>query len=609
MNVRQVSGVSFQRKPMLHEMKIYTNSLNDGLKLLNKQVDVIIHNSSAPSVPSENVGIGSLFSKTTFNKLMPFLKSHAITGIQQEPNGIRKLGDFSPYSPESSAKNIFVIPLEKLASSEYNNLLSKETFRSIVTNRPKGNNVDYKYVSENFEKALKEAYENFKEGDFLKKEFADFKAENGEKYEKYAIFRILDSHYKKGWEEWDGIDKKLFSPQNNEEKSAAKKRITELKSKYQDEIDFYIFKQMLVEKENVASNANSSKHNITIIGDSPVATPAADEWIHQHLFLQGKALGCPPDYFSPEGQRWGFKYFDPEKIFNKDGSLGEAGLILRKKYEDYFASFPGGLRIDHVIGLVDPFIYTTAEKMTAENSGRIYSKKGSQYKKHGKEYENILRQIVLPAAEKYGIDTSSIICEDLGEVTRPTAKAMKNLNLSGIAVTQYDYRGATTPEKDLIMLGSHDNVSYLEFVEDLFSGNQAERFGKKTYLLAEDTAPKNATAEDIQKYADDIRADKKKFIAASFAELFASPARRIQIFFTDLFGIPKTYNRPGTTEGNWSLRIGENFENDYYKAVSEGKAPNFAQIIATALRHRGLDKGNEALLTKLDNSAKILAEA
>ena len=35
---------SFGRKPNAKEMKVYTSSLNKGLQLLNKQVDIILHN-------------------------------------------------------------------------------------------------------------------------------------------------------------------------------------------------------------------------------------------------------------------------------------------------------------------------------------------------------------------------------------------------------------------------------------------------------------------------------------------------------------------------------------------------------------------------------------
>lgn len=602
--IMKISAVTqaptFGQKPNAKQMKVYTNSLNQGLELLGKQVDLILHNASAPAVSAENTGIGSLFSKTTVTKLFPFLKEHGISGIQQEPNGLRKAKDNSPYAPEASAKNIFMIPLEKLASDEYGNILSKATFNKIVANNPDKNNVDYDYVRKAYNVALKEAFNNGKNS----KEFIEFKQQNEEKYEQSAIFHLLNELY--DGKKWSSLDSNLYS---TVDKVKANDRINELKSKYKNDYDFYIFNQMILEKENEKSNKLARETGVKIIGDSPVAQTAVDEWVNQKLFLKGKAIGCPPDYFSKDGQRWGFKYYDPEKIFNKDGSLGEAGEVLKKKYEDYFASFPGGIRIDHVIGLIDPFIYTTStKKMTPQNSGRIYSVEGKYKKNSLDEYAALLTKIIIPAAEKFGLNKSSIICEDLGDATKPVQEIMKKLELSGISVTQFDHRGATTPQKNTIMIGSHDNQSFLEFVEGIFKNTKDKGFLRKTKLLAEDTAPMGATTKEKKQYREDIRKDKAKFIAASFAELFTSPARRVQIFFTDFFGIAKTYNRPGTKTGNWSLRLGENFESDYYKAVSEGKAPNFAKAIATALRQRGLDKDHEDLMRDLDNSAKILSE-
>ena len=592
---------AFGRKPNAKEMQVYTSSLNQGLELLGKQVDIILHNASAPSVKAENVGIGSLFSKTSVKKLFPFLKEHGISGVQQEPNGLRKAKDNSPYAPESSAKNILMIPLEKLASKEYGNILSKETFEKIVANNPDKKNVDYDYVRSAYDIALKEAFNNAKES----KEFLDFKAQKEAKYEQSAIFHILSTV--NDGKKWSALDLGLYSTADKK-KSAA--RIAEIKTQYKNDYDFFIFNQMILEKENEKSNKLAQETGLKIIGDSPVAQTAVDEWVHKNLFLKGKAIGCPPDYFSKSGQRWGFKYYDPEKIFNKDGSLGEAGEVLKQKYEEYFASFPGGIRIDHVIGLIDPFIYTTAsKKMTPQNSGRIYSIEG-KYKKHSlDEYAMLFTKIIMPAAEKYGLDKSSLICEDLGDATKPVQEIMKKLELSGISVTQFDHRGATTPAKNTIMIGSHDNQSFLEYVESKFKNVKDKGFLRKTRLLARDTAPKDATTKEIKEYRENIRKDIRSFVAASFAELFTSPAKRVQIFFTDFFGIAKTYNRPGTSTGNWSLRLGENFEEDYYKAAAEGKAPNFANAVATALRQRGLDKGRDELMRNLDESAKIIANA
>ena len=592
---------AFGRKPNAKEMQVYTSSLNQGLELLGKQVDIILHNASAPSVKAENVGIGSLFSRTSVKKLFPFLKEHGISGIQQEPNGLRKASDNSPYAPESSAKNILMIPLEKLTSKEYGHILSKETFDKIVANNPDKKNVDYDYVRSAYDIALKEAFNNAKES----KDFLDFKVQKEAKYEQSAIFHILSTV--NDGKKWSALDLGLYS---TADKKKAAARIAEIKTQYKNDYDFFIFNQMILEKENEKSNKLAQKTGLKIIGDSPVAQTAVDEWVHKNLFLRGKAIGCPPDYFSKNGQRWGFKYYDPEKIFNKDGSLGEAGEVLKQKYEEYFASFPGGIRIDHVIGLIDPFIYTIAsKKMTPQNSGRIYSIEG-RYKKHSlDEYAMLFTKIIMPAAEKYGLDKSSLICEDLGDATKPVQEIMKKLELSGISVTQFDHRGATTPAKNTIMIGSHENQSFLEYVESKFRNVKDKGFLRKTRLLASDTAPKGATTKEIKEYRESIRKDRRNLIAASFAELFTSPARRFQIFFTDFFGIAKTYNRPGTSTGNWSLRLGENFEEDYYKAVAEGKAPNFAKAVATALRQRGLDKGRDELMHNLDESAKIIANA
>ena len=626
------SYVSFCRKPNPEQMKTYTSSINKGLKLLNKQVDIILHNASAPAVKSENTGIGSLFSRTTMTKLLPFLKEHGITGIQHEPNGLRKVLDNSPYALESKAKNIFMIPLEKLASDEYGNILSKKTFETIVRNNPSKDEVNYPYVRSMYDIALKEAYGNAKNS----KEFLEFKAAREFDFEESAIYRVLskihgnddfviwgnadsytDKELKKianatGVESWDKVDRELFVNRNSVKSKA---RIAELKENYKDDYDYFLFHQMILEKENEKSNQFAKETGIKIIGDSPVAPTDVETWVNKNLFLKGMAIGCPPDYFSKTGQRWGFKYYDPEKIFNKDGSLGEAGEVLKKKYEEYFASFPGGIRLDHVIGLIDPFIYTISSKnMTSANSGRIYSLFSGRYqKKNDEEYAALFNKIIIPAAEKYGLKKSSIICEDLGDKTKPVKNVMKRLDLSGISITQFDDRGAKAPEKNVIMIGSHDNNSFIEFINDLFNfkndAAKEARFMKKTKFLAEDTAPKGATEEEKKQYIKELRTDKKKFLAAGFAELFASPAKRIQIFFSDFWGLGKTYNRPGTTQGNWALRLGENFEEDYYRAASEGKAPNLAASLAAALRHRGLDKGNEELLKDLDNSAKIINQA
>lgn len=605
---------SFGRKPDISEMKVYTSAISEGLGILGKQVDLILHNASAPAVKSENTGIGSLFSNTVKNKLFPFLKQHAFSHIQQEPNCLRKAFDNSPYSPEADTKNIFMIPLEKLASDEYENVLSKETFDRIVNGNPSLDRVNYSYVRKNYEEALREAFKNSKKHVELTRQFNEYKNSKEAQLEQSAIFHLLSKENSyKNWQDWPELDRTLYV---DKELKNSKARIAELKGKYKDEYDLYLFEQMILDKETSKLNDFAKNQGISIIGDFPVSSSAVEEWVNQKLFLPDVALGSPPDCYTQDGQRWGFKYYKPDEIFNKDGSLGKAGKILKKKYESYFANFPGGIRIDHVIGLIDPFIYNIkSAKMTPQNSGRIYSIPNGRYQKHSvDEYANILSKIVLPAGKKYGVDKSSIIfegptgCEDFGVVTDPVKIVINKLKLGGIAVTQFGYRGSKTSSNSTIMIGSHDNQSFLEFIENLFIQKKPEDFLQKTQYLAQDTIKKDATQKEWDDYLDLIRNNKKAFLNASFTELFASPAKRVQIFFTDLFGIAKTYNKPGTIEGNWELRLGENFEEQYYNSVREGKAPNLAKAIANAIKHRGLDKNNIELIKNLEVSAKILDE-
>ena len=170
-------------------------------------------------------------------------------------------------------------------------------------------------------------------------------------------------------------------------------------------------------------------------------------------------------------------------------------------------------------------------------------------KEYGKytdaEFTAIFDKIIFPTAERFGITKDKIICEDLGDQTPPVKRAIEKLGLTGLSVTQFGYSGYDAPERNIIMLGGHDNQSYIEYTDDMFAkasglGEGRDRFIFRTHILGSDTVPYN---KDVNLYREEIRGDKKKFMLASFVELFTSKARKVQIFFTDFFGIGKTCKR------------------------------------------------------------------
>lgn len=606
------NNVTFQRKLTAGELRRYTKTVKEGLGVLDKKLGMIVHHSTAPSLPKQNVGIGSLLTKTAEISFLPFLAAHAYSSIQQEPDYIRGNYMPSPYSPVSTSKNIFMIPLERLASYEYENLLSQKTFQDIVNENAKRtnkNDVNYDFVARDYNKALSEAYNNFtnkkKPSMFLKSlmnEFDTFKEKNHKELVPNAIYEILAvKNNNEDWKTWPVEDRNLYKDNNI-------KYLQTLIRNNEDQIDFHMFKQWLVEREITKAAEINKKNGIKIIGDSPVAFTSVEVWQNQDLFFDELSLGCPPDGFSPDGQKWGFAVLKPEKIFNKDGSLGEGGKLLKARYEKMFESASGGIRIDHIIGLIDPFVYNHTEpKMNDRNSGRLYSSPNhpllGKYAKHtDEEYAALLQKIIIPAAEKYGLTKKDIICEDLGTVTEPVRNVMHKLGLSGIAVTEFGYRGRYMSEDKVIMLGSHDNCSFVEFTDAMFADSKQV---DKSFLLAEDTS---VPREDRETYRRKIASDKKDFMSASFTELFTSPAKRVQVFFTDFFGIGKTYNRPGTTEGCWSLRVPNDFEDLYYDNLKKGTAMNLPDAIARAIRQKGefFERRYSELLSRLDEFTRIL---
>jgi hypothetical protein len=72
-----------------------------------------------------------------------------------------------------------------------------------------------------------------------------------------------------------------------------------------------------------------------------------------------------------------------------------------------------------------------------------------------------------------------------------------------------------------------------------------------------------------------------------FADLFASEAGRVGVFFADLFGSREIYNRAGELdERNWTLRVGRDFVQTHAARVARGDALDVLGAFATVLRLR-----------------------
>ena len=612
------------------EEKTTKKVIKKALSALGKKNFVfIMHNASFPACKDENTGFGTVNSNGG-KKFINYAQG-LFDAIQMGPAGKTKLSDASPYTGTIFSGNPLFIDLKELTTKKWGNILPQETFDEIVQNNPnKGKNrTSYTYIYKKQEEALSQAYDNFlKLNDKkLHKEFESYKIQNKIWLDNDSLYEALaienESDY---WHNWKSeTDKNLLNPKSQEEKIKYAKRIDEISKKYSKEIDKYKFIQFVLHIQNEETKEYAASKNIKMIADRQVAFSDRDEWAYQSLFLEGWYLGCPPDYFSKDGQAWGFPVMNPEKLYNGDGTLGEGGILMKNLFKKMFKENPGGVRIDHIVGLIDPWVYKKGfTPRPEEGAGRLYSSpehpflkkfaipkledldeavgpdKEKRVKTLSKEQIKLygrLVQIVIDAAKEEGLTKDAIVCEDLGTLTNPVASVMKEYQLMGMKLTQFTvptepddpYRCKNIPEKCWAMIGTHDNRPVNVWAKSLIHTHEGYLHAKN---LVEDLFSESENKDDIiVKLTNDADFLKE----TKLVELFASKAQNLQIFFTDFFDMWETYNVPGTSGNqNWSLRLPDDFETM--------KTINLPLILKKAIIARGekFASKNKKIIKELD---------
>lgn len=590
----------------------------------------IMHNGSFPAAAGENTGFGTINSDG--GKEFINYAAGLFDAIQMGPAGKTKKSDSSPYTGTIFSNNPLFIDLKQLTTSKWHKILSEATFNEIVENNPnKGKNrTSYSYITIKQSQAMMEAYKNFvKLNDKqLNKEFNKYKLENDSWLDKDSLYEAFSlengSDY---WPIWKNKqDKNIFNPKSNEEKIEFAKRIDEISKKYAKEIDEYKFEQFILYKQNLETRKLAESKNIKMIADRQVAFSDRDCWAYQSLFLEGWCLGCPPDYFSKDGQAWGFPVVNPEKLFNSDGSLGDAGILMKNLYKKMFHENPGGVRIDHIVGLIDPWVYKKGKKpMPEQGAGRLYSSpEHEELKKYAiakledldttltsdkekrvktlteeqiKLYGRFIEKIVIAAAKEEGLTKDSIVCEDLGTLTNPVAAVMKDYDLLGMKLTQFTvpteeddpYRCKNITPRSWAMIGTHDNQPVTVWANSLIHTHEGYLHVKNLVddLFSEEQ-DKDSIIVKMTNDADFLKETK-------LVELFACKAENIQIFFTDFFNMNETYNVPGTSgDKNWSLRLPDNYK--------EMQTINLPLLLKKAIIARGKEfaNKNQKIIEELD---------
>ncbi len=468
------------------------------------------------SIPSK-FGIGS-FSKEAY-EFVDFLRESGQGFWQILPVGPTGFGN-SPYQPFSAfAGNPYFISLETLIED---GLLTWDEVGAVNF----GDNVesvDYGAIYEGRPELMKKACERFseklKEDKSLAESYEKFKAKEKFWLKDYALYMAIKSEQNgASWLDWE-------EPLRMRDKKAMEKAEENLAG----EMEQYFFEQFEFDSQWKKLRQYANKKNVKIIGDLPfyVSLDSSDAWSHPEVFQMDKELvpevvaGCPPDAFSPTGQRWGNPIYDWSACKKDDYNWWVRRM--ERNYEFYDV-----IRIDHFHGFCDYYAIPYEDK-TAE--------KGTLKKGPGIDFFNVLKE---------KISNLKIIAEDLGNTNPENEKLLTDTGFPGMKVLQYGFTSWDSCYVNhrhinncVVYTGTHDNTPLRAWVEEI---NDGERNFTRRYV--------NSMNTDFGGLVWDIIREAYR----SVADLCIVP---LQDYLC--FGREARINTPGAPDGNWQWRLRPNY--------------------------------------------------
>ena len=403
------------------------------------------------SVPG-NQGIGDFGQKTLW--MIDYISEAGYSFWQILP--LQETGStHSPYQALSSfAGDPIYINLDRLSEMgllTQSSIVNCNKFKSIV---------DYEEVREFKEKYFVRAFKNFKKNYAQYKD--EYKAFEKRAYwlEDWAIFKLFRNlHEEACWNEWD-IEYRDY-PMDKE---------IDL-NEYQDELFYSKFLQFIFYKQFDEVLAYAHEKGIKIMGDVPfyVDYDSCDVWMNRKDFLLDEEgnpeyiAGCPPDYFSETGQRWGMPIYDFEE------QKKDRYLFWCKRMNWTHECFDM-VRIDHFRAF-DTYWKIPASCPTAIEGEWILGP------------SNELIQAILDYSP--GIE---LVAEDLGDIRKEVIELEESFGIPGMDVIQFrmDPKSLSKPSKNNVVMytGTHDNATMNQFYGELSNNKRISIrrfFNKKGY--------------------------------------------------------------------------------------------------------------------------------
>ena len=476
--------------------------------LNTRSAGVLAHISSLPG----DFGIGNLGPAA--RHFVDFLSEANIRHWQICPLGPTGYGD-SPYQAFSSmAGNPYFIDLGALISTG----LLKEAEVAALRELPRERS-DYGALYERFWPVLALAYDRFAASGAEKlpgfSSFELFHDRHASWLDPYSNYMALKAHFGgRAWTTWP----EQFRTWNSKLPGLmpASAQLDAERHRFYQYVFFGQWEQL---------RRYASKRGVAIIGDIPifVALDSADTWQSRAVFrldYEGQPLavaGVPPDYFSASGQLWGNPLYDWSHL----EATGYAWWTARLKAA--FELFDI-IRLDHFRG------FDTYYEIPA---GAPDARTGTWQKGPGLPFFKAIKA-ALPHAR--------IIAEDLGYIGPDVVALRRDAGLPGMKILQFAYghdahntnQPHCFPQDSVAYTGTHDNNTCRGWLESM-DPTQARQIDDYFQLQG------NCSAWPMIRH------------------LLATVSRLAVIPLPDLLDLPSsaTFNRPGTSEGNWQWRFSD----------------------------------------------------
>ena len=347
----------------------------------------------------------------------------------------------------------------------------------------------------------------------------------------YALYMALKTaNGMKSWAEW---------PREYRLRDAG--ALAEFAAGQEEEIGFWKFLQyeFAVQWKKVKDYANEK--GIKILGDIPiyVSADSVDAWVGGELFeldAQGgfaRVAGCPPDYFSADGQLWG----NPLYNWPYHKQTGYAWWVRRVRHALGIYDL---LRIDHFRGF-DTYWAIPASSPTARTG----------------KWENGPGMDLFRALEA-ALGRLPIIAEDLGDLVPSVRKLLADSTFPGMKVLQFAFGGGDNEylphnhvKNSVVYPGTHDNTTLTDWWVN--AAPAKEKANAAAYLHL---TPCKPTAKEVAA----VRTDAAR--TALLRAALGSVADRAIIPMADWLGLGAEahLNTPGKLGGNWAWRAAEGFD-------------------------------------------------